>query len=121
MAVKFNERLQQQAPAGMVNSGEQKQRLASSLVDSSKERDPATFIVQRRTPAQLKIPTMAARSISSSRRPLFLPGEQSSGSDGASSSAVGSGGQSGGVFSSRRCLVSEEDDVGGRRIREAMD
>nr|GLL16609.1 uncharacterized protein LOC109179062 [Ipomoea trifida] len=43
-------RLQQQAPAGMVNS---EQRLASSLVDSSKERDPATFLVQRRTPAQL--------------------------------------------------------------------
>nr|GMD28574.1 hypothetical protein Iba_chr08eCG8600 [Ipomoea batatas] len=33
---------------------------------------------------------------------------------------VGSGGQSNGVFSSPgmlRCLVSEEDDVGGGRIR----
>nr|GLL44430.1 hypothetical protein Itr_chr13CG10450 [Ipomoea trifida] len=81
---------------------------------------------------------MGARSISSYRRPLFLPGEQSSDNDGPSYSmvvrqlrpvkqssgsamaTVGSGKRSDGVFYSsllQGCLVSEEGDVGGRQIR----
>nr|GLL30138.1 hypothetical protein Itr_chr06CG19630 [Ipomoea trifida] len=128
---------------------------------------PATFVVQRRTPTQLELPTTGASSISSSRRPLFLPSEHNSDNDGPSYSTVGggvsdpsmaekseknsskwsnsllwvpavrqlrpvkqssgssmatvgSGKRSDGVFYFsllQGCLVSEEDDVGGRQIR----